>query len=280
MATVNFDFAGLAAVYASRLNSQGLLSGYANVSVAGASSDARRLKAAQTVPNPIPQPTKKNIRGDNTRQRTYIFQNEQDATGSFEFGQSDLQFEADMVSQLIWTLGEWKLGLRGQSNPIFRNMSLIAHSDATNDDTGLPGFMNVWYPNAILFPIGQDNQTYQGEGKFSYAATVNPFAEVPLGLDLTAEKFGATNGLSISWFSDYPCMLFAAIGEGGTTDDFVVAGTPVTAAKTKAFVTASGTTTEATVSSVNAGTKTITLSAAPASGSVVTFLYESSLFYE
>lgn len=279
MATVNFDFAGLAAVYASRLNSDGLLSGYANVSIAAATSDARRLKAAQTVPNPIPQPNKKIIKGDNVRQRTYIFQNDQDAAGNFEFGQSDLQFEADLVSQLIWTLGEWKLSLRGQSNPIFRNMSLIAHSDATNDDTGLPGFMNVWYPNCIMYPIGQDNQVYQGEGKFSYAATVNPFTEVPLGLDLTATNFGASNGLSISWFSDYPCMLFAAVGDA-TADDFVVAGTPVTAAKCKAYVTASGTTTAATVSSVNVGSKTITLSAAPANNAVVTFLYESSLFYE
>ena len=61
----------------------------------------------------------------------------------------------------------------------------------------------------------------------------------------------------------------------GTADDIVVDYTPVSAAKCKAYTSAGA---ALTVASISAGTKTITLSAAPASGTVVTVLYECTAF--
>lgn len=278
-ATTSINFAGASSIYASRMSSLGLMSGWSNVSADAASSGMRRIKAIQTIPNPILEPKRVTIKGDNVRQTTYLFANDGDATGNLELGNSDADLENTAIGTTAWTLGNWKQTIRGIASPNFANIMLLVHSQATSQDAatlGQTGFMNVLYPNCQLLPLGHENQAYQAEGKFRFAITVNPISQHPLGLSLLLANFGVSNGLSIEWFSTYPTMFHCKIGDG-TWTTITTDGVPVDTASTKVYKTVSGTTTTAsTVSSVTPASNLITVSAAPASASVNIAMYESS----
>lgn len=276
MAVTAFDFAGASSLYASKRLSNGLMAGFVPVASAGDSAGMRRMKAVQTVPNPLLEPTRVTNTGDNVRQTTYQFANGDDAGGTLEMGFFDIDLESAFIGLTSWTLGNWKIGLRGNSNPIFSNIILLAHSQATSKDSatyGQAGYMNTLFPNCQLLPLGQESQAYQTVGKNRYAIVVNPITETPLALGQMLSQFASSDGLSFYWWSAYPCLMHAKIGNG-TWDTITIDGTLVNAAATKVYTTNAGTSTAATVSGATA--QTITLSAVPSNNHHAVAIFETS----
>lgn len=270
-------FAGADGAYCSFVNSAGIMNGFGNVSAAAASSGMRKMKAIETVPSALPGINRKVIKGDNRPYDQFTFAADTLPGGDLLMGTSDLALDAAAQNSSLYTLGAWTMGIYGISNPTFANMLLLAHQDAHSQDVGNSGvgYINSLYPNCQLFPLAEENPNYQTEGKNRYGVTFLPFSSVPWGGALDNTNFSVSDGTKIKWFSQYRSFLYAKIGDG-TWTNIVLDYTPVSAAKTKVFVTASGVTTQATVSSVTPSTKTVVVSAAPANLASVVVIYEAS----
>ncbi len=276
MPTNSMTFAGLDGIYVSFVNAGGLMIGFAKISTNGSESGLRRLKASQTLPNALPAPVRKTIPGDDGIADSFLFSSAELPGGDIEMGTNDLALDAAAQSSAVWTLGNWNLGIYGISTPTLGNMMLLAHQQAHSKDAGasLAGFKNVLYPNAQLLPLAGDNPAHQTEGKNRYTAQFLPFSTFPLGQLLDSTNFNVTDGTKVEWFSVQRTFFYAKIFDGIATT-IVVDKTPVDVASTKVGLTTSGGAFSlATVSTVVPATKTITLSVAPAAGTLGVAMFE------
>jgi len=272
----SWTFEGLDGIWGGFINDSGLFTGFANVSTPGASSGLRRFKAAQTLPSALAAPQRKTIPGDNGPYDTFIVRASELPSGDIEMGTIDLALDAAAQGSTVWTLGQWAIGIYGMSMPTFENMLLLGHREAHSDDVGgrISGYMNELYPSVQLLPRGGDNAAYQAEGKARYSAAFLPFSVFPLGQLLDNTNFTVEDGIRAVWFSKYRTYLYATVFDGSSAD-MVVDHTPISVAATKVGLTTSaGVFSLATVSSVTPSTKTITLSASPASGTIGVAMFE------
>lgn len=275
----NATFAGAETLFASFITAAGIMNGYGNLQAgdSSAGSGMRRIKGVQTMPLPLPVPNRKVIKGDDAKIRTFTFPGDQLIQGNIEVAETDVAFEAAVQGSLPWTLGNWTLGIRGISMPVFSNIMLLEHQLSASEDSGSAGdngYINNLYPNCKLTPLGDQQSAFQAEGKVRYDTVFDPFQSFPLGMALDSTNFGVSDGTSVSWWSKYRTLFYAKIGDG-TWTNIVLDFTPVNAASTKVYVTDAGVTSAATVSSVTPSTKTVVLSSAPALNDYVVVMYEA-----
>lgn len=271
-------FAGLDALWVSFVNSAGIMNGFANVSAPGASSGMRKMKAAQSLPSAIPTPNRKVIKADDIPYDQFLFSADTLPGGDIKMGANDFALAAAAQNSTLWTLGNWLMAIYGIGAPTLPNLMVLGHTQAHSQDagsTGQAGFKNILIPNVQMLPTGESAPAYQAEGDESYGATFLPFTVFPFGNLLDNTNFSVIDGTKVEWFSKYRTLFFGAIGDGSAVA-FVVPWTPVDVASTKAYGTHAGVTSLLTVSTVVPSTKTITLSAAPASGDNVVIMLEVS----
>lgn len=271
--------AGLDAIHVAGRTPGGLFAGYGQLTVADTGDDSgmRRLRGAQVAPVGILEPNRVPVTGDNGRITTFQFASDADNAFTIEMGITDKDFEAFAQGSAVKTIGEWDMGLLGSLGPTFADVMWLLTRDAQSqesDSLNSAGFENMLVLSSQAFPLGDDQFNYQEAGGSRYSAIANQANTSPWGADIGTD-FTLADGMVITWFSQYRCMLHCFIGDG-TTDDIVVDYTPVTAAKTKAFNATDNV--ALTVSSITAGTKTVTLSAAPGSGKLCVVIYECLSF--
>lgn len=271
----HFSFAGADSLHLSKMSSDGFLSGWAGLAVAdvGISSGMRRAKGVQQLPNPIQEALRKTVTGDDGPIRTFQFANAEPAGAQLDMAVIDLVIEAAVQNSAVWALNSlWNIGVRGQSNPTFSNIAILAHSQSASEDSGTAGtagFKNVLYPGCELLPIGPTGIQFQQEGMTRYSALMNKVTKFPLGVALASANVATLDGLSFEWWSEHRTLFFAAVGNG-VLASFVLDYEPVDVAHTLAYV--DGVTTP--ITSVTPATKTVVLTTPPPTGKRVVIMYE------
>lgn len=256
------------------------MAGIANVatSATNTGSGMRRLKGAQTAPFGIKEPVVKNILGDDGVLDTFTFASADVNQGTLELGASDGTFDLAADGVTAKTVGVYTFYPRGGSvaNPGTFMFLLTRQSHGLDSSTlGSSGFENELVLYTKVKPIGDEDRAHQKEGKARYLVTFNEAHTMPFGTTATTE-FGVYARQSIIWSSDKRSMCHCWVSDGTAVETTALDYTPDTATTTKAFDFTAGT--ALTVSSVNTGTKKVTLSASPTTGHVVFIVYQTASF--
>jgi hypothetical protein len=267
--TTRATSAGLNSVYGSFRDSRGLFAGFANLTTGDTNvgSGSRRMLGARNFPLPNRTPNVQSNLGDDGVIDTYQFQSSEPAQATLELGAVDVEMESAAQNSGTLTLAGLKMGIRGMSNPTFEDMMITAHSQANSKDTaGGKKWLTQFFPNSEMRPVGPESAAHQAIMNNRYNIVFNPFETLPWGQLLESSDFAVEDGLYFYGYGDYPYMLWVKVGNN-TWTEVVVDFTPVSVALTHfGIYTVGGSYSAATVSSVTPGTKTIALSAAPATG--------------
>lgn len=267
---------GLHANLMGKRGSSGYFAGFAGLTAANTNtaSSMRLLKGAVEAASPVPTVVRSANRGENGEIARFAFKGSNpDLTFTFEGYDADLG--AAMNRDTIMTEGEWDHVPEGGILSV-QNMMALVIRDAVSletDSYGTPG-----YENALYMSVGGrlevGNAAYQAAGQVLAQLVANEVEKTHKGTTWLASH-GKITGMVSRWFSERPCALTCFIGDNAE-DEIPLGFTPISTAKTKAYLWSTGA--ALTVSSVNTTTDTATLSAAPASGAIVTVVYEQSDF--
>lgn len=278
--TIKYVAAGLDAVHAAyRADTGAYMAGWSNLttsSTAGTGSGMRKLTGAQDFPL-APQDTNVvQVRGDDGLQGTFQFESDSPITGQLVMGVKDLTFSAATRGETALAIGEWTMVAEDGSPTAQPNLMYLVTRRAISKDSATDGaalFENrLWY-NCQTIDKGSA-LSYQADAKFNYNITANKSAYTAWGTTCAA-SFNSTYKCSTVWVSTNRTMLHCWVADG-TAMAVTVDYTPVSSAKSKAYKVSDGS--ALTVSSVSAGSKTITLSAAPTTGTVVVLIYECTSY--
>jgi len=269
--------AGLSAIQIGERSPEGYFVGYAGLTTddSGTNSGMHRLKAAITAPVGIPEPVRVNTRGDNDPKRhVFFFKGAGDNGFTLDMGSTDVAAEAFMQGSTVYTLGQWDMAVRGISLPAFTDMVMLLTRQAQSDEDGNSG---NGYENLLIFstnglPLGDDQFDFQGEGGARYTCSANAADILPWGVSLTTAN-STSDGLTYSWFSEYPCTLESFVGDGSTVA-IPLTYPPVSILKTQVF--RADTAAASTVSSVSTGGMTATVSVAPTDEKYYIVVYETA----
>lgn len=267
-----FASAGLAAIQIGARNSSGLFQGYGKLTASdtGDVSGMRRVRGAVTGANPVPDITRIRNRGDDGYIATHLFEAEPPEF-NLEFESTDIEVEAFLTSATILALGEWDMAGRGQGIPTLQDTTVLMCRQTESQEVGATGngYENLLIASAKFRPTPGD-YSWQAVGTSVLNGAADRVTTLPWGATVTS-AIGQSDLMTMTWMSTFPCTMVALVGDGAE-DEFVLPYAPSTVARTKAWRTDTGA--ALTVSSVNSGAKSITLSAAPASGLLVVVLLE------
>lgn len=249
--------------------------GYPDGDQSGANGYAGRLlRGVQSMSLTIPQMQRIQHRGqDRVIAQDYLPPTEA-ASGEFRAAAQDLGLDALLTNTLLDEIAEVTLGGLGtdrQGQEI--DICIIAYRQALNTTPGaqqLRQWQHYIFPVARLVPrAGGAEQGGADENVYDLIPTVA--SKAPWGAAFTLNDNGFTETQLLRATAEYPLMMERFDGDG-TLTTFNLEWTPINVAKTAAFVNG----TAATVSSVNANAKTVTLQTAPTSGAKVVIIYQTS----
>ncbi len=268
-----FSTAGLESLWWGFRNSSGAFQGFAKLtsSNTNTSSSMRRLKFAQSLPTTTPNRTTVYSKGDDGYGRGFNFAGQRSPV-EVRVGRADIVAAMALIGATYYDLGDWRWGIEGTTLPTLSDIMLLSIAQAGAEDSGSTGagFEIKIYPNAIMEPLGQADQSFQAEGVFRYNLTVNPFTVLPWVAALSSSNFTVADGLSMYTFSPYRMMLHAWVSDGSVTGPTLEL-TPISTTYTKGFNAVTGA--ALTVSTVTPSTKVVAFSASPSSGVLTTTLY-------
>lgn len=269
--------AGLDAIHVAYRNTNGYMAGFSNLSstsTPNTGSGMRRLKAAQTVPFSLPETQNKPILGDDTVFDSFMFGASDVLGGILEVGQDDNVFNVAADGTVSKAVGIYTF--YGSGDTIVNPGTFMFLLTRQAHESGISGWENELYMNCRVKALGSDQKAHQAEGKFRYSVNFNNSDKMPWTETISA-AFSAVYRRSMKWASLYRSMLHIWIADGSAAVTTALDYTPVDAASTKAFNASTGA--ALTVSSVNMGAKTVTLSAAPTpSGTPIIVLYQTPSF--
>lgn len=277
---VKWTAAGLDAIHVAYRAPTGFMAGFANLTAANTDtgSGMRRLTGAQTAPFTLPDVVRKPILGDDYVVDEFMFAPTDVQQGVLEVAMTDTTFEvaADGTSKL--TVGVYDFLARGTTIANPGTFMFLLTRQAHGQDSGnlgQAGFENELIVYSRVKALGDDNKSHQQEGKMRYNVTFLSSNVTPWVQTMTA-AFGVTQRMSIVWTSTYRSMLHCWVSDGTEVATTALDYTPISAATTKAWNGSTGG--ALTVSSVDTGAKTVTLSASPSSGVPVVLLYQTASF--
>ena len=266
--------AGLAALQIGARGSTGYFAGYGNLVAAdeGEASAMRRVRGAITAANPVPDITRVRNRGDDGYVATHLFEAEPPEF-ALEFESFDIETESFLTGSDVAAIGEWDIAGRGQGIPILQDTIVLAARQAESEEAGQTGngYDNLLILSSKFRPTPGDF-AWQAVGTQVLNGAADRTTLLPWGATITS-LIGQSDAMTLEWFSEYPCTMVCFIGDG-TTVAIPTTYSPITVAKTKFWNFATGA--ALTVSSVNAGAQTATVSAAPAAGAIIVGLLEVS----
>jgi hypothetical protein len=267
----------LTALHGSYRGVGGYLAGAGNLDAtdAGTGSGMRRIQGALSVPVAVSSPTFVSIPGDGGNIGKLRRKSTADVTFELQTSPRDLVWESMVQGTTVYALGDWDMGVLGGNNKALKDMTLLAHRPAASKEASSEnstGYENLLIMSALLDAIGDDGFGNQDVGISRFAGTMQMVTKLPWGVTVLAAS-GVQTGEVFGWFSEYPTMLECFVADG-----IIVAipltYAPVTAAKTKVFNFTTGA--AMTVSSVNVGSKTATISAAGTDEDILCVVYETT----
>lgn len=269
-----FAPAGLRVVQIGARGGAGLFTGFANLTTddTGDNSGMRRLRGSVSAASPVPGVNRQRNRGDDGYIATFLYEAEPPEF-NLEFEQYDLEAEVYFQGGNIYALGDWNIAARGQGIPNLQDTVTIFSRAAESEDIGATGngYANTIIGSSKYRPV-PGNAAHQAAGTISYSGAADRIQVAPWGESIES-ILGLSDAMALEVFSEYPLTMECFIGDN-STDDIPLTYAPVSAAKTKAFLATTGA--ALTVSAVDVGAKTATLSAAPASGAHVVVVYETN----
>lgn len=196
------------------------------------------------------------------------------ASGELRTVAQDLGLDALVTRTLLDEVAEATIGGMAtdqQGNEI--DLCVVVYRQALNTTPGaqqLRQWQHYIFPVARLVP--RPGGASQGGGEENiYDLIPSVASKYPWGPAFTLQDNGFTETQLLRATSEYPLVMERFDGDGILTT-FNLSWTPISVAKTAAFVNG----TASTVSSINSTNKTMTLSVAPPSGAVVIAVYQTS----
>lgn len=257
----------------------GRFAGFAGLLAAdtGDNSGMRRLRgsirmpvAGAPPPDRVPRIADAGIIATFTRANTDVRRFEMELAGP------DLDFEAMIQGAIKYVLGEWDMIMRDSDTAPTDKFVIIATRYADSQEAATlneKGYENLICLNSSMVALGDDGMAVEEFGSASYDVVLDKVTTLPWGITANTAFTLTSGGRTVVLASEYPLTMEAFIGDNSITA-VPLTYAPVTAAKTKAFDFDGAT--ALTVSSVDVGAKTATLSAAPASGVEVVLIYETA----
>ena len=275
-----WDNAGLDAVHVAYRGSGGYMAGFSNLLSTGTNtgSGMRRLLAAETAPFGIKSPVIKNIIGDDGNFDTFTFASAEVNSGLLELGNNDGTFDLAADGVTAKTVAVYTFYPRGGTiaNPGSFMFLLTRQAHGQDSATlGSNGFESELVFNTRVKPLGDADRAYQKEGTARHLVTFNETNILPFGTTSGAD-FATYSRQSMIFNSDKRAMFHVWIADGIAAVTTALDYTPDVAANVKAWNFTLGT--ALTVSSINTGTKLVTLSAVPAVNTIVLLLYQTASF--
>lgn len=268
------------AVHVSYRGSGGYLAGIANLAstATNTGSGMRRLTGAQTAPFGMKDPVVKNILGDDGVLDTFTFASADANQGTLELGAHDGTFDLAAEGVTAKTVGVYTYYPRGGSiaNPGTFMFLLTRQSHGLDSVTlGSSGWENELVFYTKVKTIGDEDRAHQKEGKARHLVTFNETTVLPFGTTSTVD-FGVYSRQSMVFSTDKRAMFHCWVADGIAAETTALDYTPDTATTTKAFNFTLGT--ALTVSSINTGTKKVTLSAVPLVNNIILIQYQTASF--
>jgi len=277
---VKWTAGGLDGVHVGCRGASGFMAGFSNLTAAsvGLGSGMRKIPA-KTAPLPIPPPVVKPVLADDGVLDNFTYASADPNQGILEVSTFDKTIENAVEGKTSVAVGIYTFSGRGGAigNPQKMMVLLTRQAHSLDSGSAVAGFENELVLDVSMKPFGDESKAHQGDANNRIQCTFN---DAPLtfwgALMSGGSVFSIAKQMSVVWFSQYRSMLHLFVGDGSLAETTALDYTPVDAASTKAWNFATGA--ALTVSSVNTTTKTVTLSAAPASGVLVAILYQTRVF--
>lgn len=196
--------------------------------------------------------------------------------GTFTTAKSNQTLDALLSNTLVETIGETEMDGQFTDKAGYEIDAMMEyHRQALVTQPGDPDFgsrrwQNFWVMRSRITPQG--NSPDQGSDDVNtYQYVPTPGIESPWGVPFAEDTNGYGRAVRVRTTSEYPQMLDTFTGNN-TASSFTVTYTPISVAKTKAWVDG----VSATVSGVTPSTKAIAITPTPDDEADVRILYETS----
>lgn len=240
-------------------------------------SSLARLRGAKTFPISIPEAETQVATGDDVALAKFLFQAADFPAGVLETAVHDLDFDALAQGTLVRNEGDLSIGVLQPENPIYTDLMLLLQRQAKSFTSGSRGAKR-WYGIVCSFvnitPLGVDSFTERQVATARYGFTLNSFDRSPWGSVLTVAAYGTERATLHPFTADNPTTMQRFTGNN-TEDEFTLASTPVSQAKTRVWVNGVVKTVVSDYT-VNTSTKVVTFASPPASDAKIVVWYEVS----
>lgn len=228
----------------------------------------------------LPPPRTVDVTGDNGRfHHRYTFQ-------AASIGELDMAFGAfnDSAAALFtgtkldtsnaeWVMSGYETNQRANKNSVAVIINADSQ-DANSGTDGQPRFINWIYPNVVVYPQLAQNEEANG-AEWGWRGILTSVGQYPWGTDFSQAINGFTKATRIKVNSVDPITMHTFIGDGSKSGFFLnyTPSSDQTGYAIKAWNANTGA--AVTISSVDVGSKKVTLSAIPAAGVPIVVLYEA-----
>jgi hypothetical protein len=255
------------------VNSFGFMIGAAaSAPAAGTSSGMFQVKGIKTAAPASPEPEAVPVSGDDELLGEFQFDSITERRFTAEFSVGNLTQEAALQGTNVQTLGEISVGALDVLEGLEFDTCWIFQSRAKKQDTGVRG-QKAWQgtivPLATAKPLGRAAYEERTAALYRFSISPQVAGYHPWGLTVLDANAGTPGMRFLPFQSEYPVHIQAFTGNAALAV-IPVDFEPISVAKTTAFVNRVA----ATVLSVSAANKTVTLSATPAGAANVVIIYE------
>jgi hypothetical protein len=232
----------------------------------------KRLAGAVTVSPTIPEGENLNIIGDDEALVQFPFASATLPSGQMSVAVVDMDFEALVQGTAVHNLGgDLVSGVLQPSGETFTNMTFLflRRSQTYNaSSVGAKKWAAYLIPNGTVSVLGEDANTRENSPT-NYQIRANRSDRYPFGVTFQNTNIGTDGAPILRYDSDNPLHQKRYTGDG-TVVTFNLDYTPISVAKTRAYVNGN----PVTVASISTTLKTVTLSAAPANNAKLQVFYE------
>lgn len=280
ISTTVHSSAGIARAQYALLNSDGVPHGPTSVLTAGQDAGFGIYIAIKKAGGSLPPPRLVDATGDNGRfHHRYTFQ-------PASIGELDMSFAAfnDAAAALFtgtkldtsnaeWVMSGYETNQRANKNSV----ALIVNTDSQDANAGTDGqarFTNWIYPNVVVYPQLTQNEEANA-AEWSWRGILTSVGQYPWGTDFSTAINGFTKATRIKINSVDPLTMHTFIGNAAASSFFLnyTPSSDQTGYAIKAWNASTGV--PVTISSVDVGSKKVTLSAIPAANVPIVVLYEA-----
>lgn len=254
------------------------INGYPDGTQSGSDGySGRRIEGAKAYQANMPDPQTVRHTGDDRVLAQDTLPPTELETGSLTSAKTNFTADAELMSQLVRTLGDIQIHADGTDeagNEPQVCLQLWRQALDLEEGSSTFGKARQWitylYPSVRVVPKGA-GMSEGAVDENSYSIVPTKVTAYPWGVAFTEVSEGFTEATKVKMITDFPLMI-ERFDAPGVVTTFLLDFTPISTVKTHAFVNGA----EVTVSSVSIANKTVTLQSAPSASDVVVVLYEAS----